>query len=103
MLQSLRDVVDGWRQARTFRHLTEILADTSDGVDISGSAKPLTKEEMLGILAQADAFVRQYVRRIDEFAFSVGAITYGWLSPRYRREGPGLLAHIQYKTEHHIV
>ena len=103
MLQSLRDVIDGWQQARTFRHLTEILADSSDSDDVSGGAK-LTKEEMLGVLEDADAFVEQYVLGVcNDFAFSVGAIMYDWLSPSYRRERPGWLARIQSKTEHHIV
>ncbi len=102
MLQSLRDAIDGWRQARTFRRLMEILADSSDGIGISGGAG-LTKEEKLSTLAQADAFVKQYVHRSDGFAFSVGVIIYDWLSPRYRCERPSRLARIQYKTEQHIV
>ena len=103
MLQSLRDAIDGWRQARTFRRLTEILADTSDSDDVSGCAG-LTKEEKLNILEESGTFVESYLARLDaNRAFAAGATLYSLLSPRYRCERPSRLARIQYKTEQHIV
>ncbi|MBI2041272.1 MAG: hypothetical protein HYT16_04185 [DPANN group archaeon] len=99
MLQSLKDaltdVVDGWWQARTFRHLLEITAGTPHNAETGTAGVELSDEERLNALSAAENFVEQYVRRVsNEFAFSVGAIMYGWLSPRYRRELPGLLARI---------
>ncbi len=102
--ESLSDVVDGWRQARTFKHLLEINAEMPHNIKTGAAGIELSDKEMLTAINAADNFVAQYVQRFsEEFAFSVGAIVYGWLSPRYRRELPEMLARIQYKTAHNLV
>jgi len=95
MLQFLEDVVDGWRQARTFRHLLEITAGIPQRAESDISGAKLSPKERLGAIDAADNFVGLYLQRVDGgFAFSVGAIMYDWLSPRYRSNRQGMLAHI---------
>jgi hypothetical protein len=101
MLDSLKSVIDGWRQARTFRNLLEIVASPLEDLGDDVAGPPLSREEMLKSLAWQGQFVDSFLSKLGgNRAFCTGVVLYSWLSPLYglRRAAisEGMQARIDY-------
>lgn len=96
MLQSLKEVVDGWRQARRFRTLVEVMADV---LPLDCDGEPLTNEERITALAIADTFAKSYLAKLDASrAFLAGTLLYNQLSLQWLRKRGSYLEIMRQKT-----